>query len=176
MTYAASSISAIRRDEAEGYIDNILVRPVSRMRWLLGRISLTLIVIILAGFLLSAGTWLGIANQHLGISFNSLLQAGANAIVPVLFTLGVGVFAFGIFPRLTSLLAYAVVAWSFLIEMISSGIHISHWVLDTSILNHTVFAPAALPNWTSNIILISIAVVLSLIGLVVFNNRDLASE
>ncbi len=176
MCYAASAISALRRDEAEGYLDNILVRPYSRMRWLLGRISLILIVIILAGFVLGAGTWLGMINQNIGISFNTLIQAGANAIVPVIFTLGIGVFTFGIRPRLTSLLVYAVIAWSFLLEMISSGIKINHWILDTSLLNHIVFAPAASPNWATNLILIGIALVLGIIGFISFNKRDLANE
>jgi ABC-2 type transport system permease protein len=176
MCYAASSANAIRRDEAEGYVDNLLVRPVSRIQWLMGRISLILIVIMLAGFLVGGGTWLATIGQHSSLSFYTLIKAGANAIIPVLFILGAGIFTFGIHPRLTSLLAYGLIAWSFLIDMISSGIHLNNWILDTSILNHVVFAPAAAPDWSTNLIIIGIALVLGAIGVIGFNKRDLASE
>jgi putative exporter of polyketide antibiotics len=104
------------------------------------------------------------------------MQAAANTAVPVLFILGVGIFAFGIHPRFTSFLAYGLIAWSFMIDMLSSGININHWILDTSILNHMVFAPASSPNWSVNIIMIGIALVLGVIGITGFNQRDLASE
>ncbi|MGD0284177.1 MAG: hypothetical protein ABSB12_01080, partial [Candidatus Saccharimonadales bacterium] len=176
MCYAASSSAAIRRDEAEGYLDNLLVRPVSRFRWLLGRIGLVLGVIILSGFVAGAAVWLGTLGQNDGVSFNTLIQAGTNIIAPVLFILGVGIFTFGIRPRITSFLTYGLIAWSFMIDMLSSGININHWILDTSILNHMVFAPATSPNWSINLILIGIAIALGIIGIIGFINRDLASE
>jgi ABC-2 type transport system permease protein len=176
MCYAASSANAVRSEEAEGYLDNLLVRPVSRLRWLLGRLGLILGVIVLGSFIAGAAVWLSTINQNLGVSFSSLMQAAANTAVPVLFILGVGIFAFGIHPRFTSFLAYGLIAWSFMIDMLSSGININHWILDTSILNHMVFAPASSPNWSVNIIMIGIALVLGVIGITGFNQRDLASE
>jgi ABC-2 type transport system permease protein len=176
MCYAASGASAVRREEAGGYLDNLLVRPLSRLRWLLGRLSLILGVIIAGSFIAGAGVWLATINQNLGVSFSSLMQAGANSVIPVLFILGVGIFTFGILPRLTSFLAYGIIAWSFMIDMLSSGININHWILDTSILNHMVFTPAASPNWSANLIMIGIALILGLIGIVGFNKRDLANE
>ena len=176
MCYAASSAAAIRREEADGYLDNLLVRPVSRFRWLTGRISLSLTVIALGGLLAAIGAWLGMIGQNDGISFSSLIQAGANVIFPVLFIFGVGIFTLGIRPRVTSFLAYGLIAWSFLVDMLSSGININHWILDTSILNHMAFAPAATPNWSVNIILAAIALVLGTAGIIGFNRRDLANE
>jgi putative exporter of polyketide antibiotics len=63
-----------------------------------------------------------------------------------------------------------------MIDILSSGINFNHWILDTSILNHMVFAPASSPNWSVNIIMIGIALVLGVIGITGFNQRDLASE
>ncbi|HEY5152691.1 MAG TPA: hypothetical protein VII55_01830, partial [Candidatus Saccharimonadales bacterium] len=171
-----SSVSAIRRDEAEGYIDNFLVGPVSRLRWLSGRLLLTAAVITLAGLLTAFGTWIGVASQHGGVSFHTLLLAGVNALVPVMVTVGAGVFAMGIRPRLTSLLAYGVLAWSFLISMVSSGISLNHWILDTSILNQVVFAPAVNPRWGTNAALVALSLVLCAAGAILFNRRDLAAE
>jgi ABC-2 type transport system permease protein len=176
MCYAASSSSAIRRDEAEGYLDNLLVQPVSRWRWISGRIGLIVGVIILGGIIAGAAAWLGALGQNDGVSFGTYIQAGVNVIPPVLFILGVGIFTFGIKPRLTSFLTYGLIAWSFMIDMLSSGINLNHWIVDTSILNHMAFAPAASPNWSVNLIMIGIALVLSAIGIIGFLKRDLAAE
>jgi putative exporter of polyketide antibiotics len=97
-------------------------------------------------------------------------------LVPVVVTVGVGIFALGLLPRLTGLLAYGVLAWSFLISMVSSGLNINHWILDTSVLNQVVFAPAVSPNWVINSRLVIIAALLCVIGVVVFNRRDLKAE
>ena len=176
MAYAASSLAAIRRDEAEGYLDNFVVRPYSRLRWLWGRVCLSTTVIIIAGLLTTLGVWIGAASQHSSLPIHTLLLAGVNSLVPAVVVVGVGLLAFGLRPRLTSLLAYGVLAWSFLIEMVSSGISLNHWILDTSVLNHMSLAPAGGPKWSTNLALVVLAVVISLIGAMAFRSRDLQGE
>lgn len=176
MAYAASSVAAIRRDEAEGYIDNFLVRSTSRLRWLSGRLLLVVLVIALAGLLATLGTWGALASEHITVSFNILFRASVNALVPALLTVGVGVLAFGIRPRLTSIFAYAVLAWSFLIEIVSSGLNFNHWILDTSVLHQVTLAPAVSPNWTTNAVIAALTIILVCLGAFAFNRRDLASE
>jgi putative exporter of polyketide antibiotics len=167
---------AIRREESDNYLDNYLVTPISRIRWFSGRLLIIISVVLLAGLLSAVGSWLGLINQHLGVSFSTLLNASINALTPVIFVIGVGIFMFGIRPRLTSFAAYGVLAWAFLIEMLSSGIKINHWILDTSILNHILLAPAVNPNWPKDGFIIIISLVLGLIGLLIFNRRDLQTE
>lgn len=176
MVCVASAVSAMREDEATGYLDNLLVRPVSRVRWLTGRLTLIIGVIILAGLISSAGVWLTVFNQHLGLTGLELLRAGSNAMIPGLLLLGIGIGVFGCLPRLTSLITYSAIAWSFLIQMLSSGINLNHWLLDTSILHHVALAPAAAPNWHTNSILLTIGVLCCLIGLASLNRRDLQTE
>lgn len=176
MSYAASAVGRMREDEAEGYLDNLLVRPVSRTRWLGGRVLLVAIVVFLAGLVASTGIGLGMAGQDLGITAHSLLLAGFNAMVPAALTLGSAVFALGFVPRLTTLVGYGIIAWSFLIEMVSSGINLNHWVLDTSVLHHVALAPATSPDWGSNLILVIIGLVLGIAGALRFNGRDLQGE
>lgn len=176
MGYAASAIASIRNDEANNYLDNFLVQPVSRIKWLNGRLLLDSSVVILAGLLTLFGTWLGAASQHTGVSFHSLLLASINALVPAVFTIGAAIFVFGVYPRITSLIAYAVLGWSFLLVMLSSGLHINHWILDTSVLNHIALAPATSPRWTTDLIIIVLSLALYLFGLIAFNKRDLQTE
>jgi ABC-2 type transport system permease protein len=176
MAYVASAVGAVRKDEADGYVDNLLVCEVSRMRWLWGRISLIVGGIVLAGLVVALGAWLGIANEATGISFHQLLVAGVNALVPAVFILGLGIFALGFAPRLTTVIAYSAIAWSFLISILKSGLHLNHWVLDTSILQHVNLAPVANPVWKTAIIIVCLGILLAVVGALRFNNRDLQSE
>jgi ABC-2 type transport system permease protein len=134
------------------------------------------LVIVVSGLLGAIGSWVGLGSQGNGISFTMLLQAGVNATPPALFIFAVGIFALGFWPRRTIIAAYAVLGWSFLVVMLSSGISIPTWIQDASLLHHMVLAPAAPPDWGANAVIIGIAVVLCAAGAVRFNRRDLQGE
>jgi len=157
-------------------LDNFLVRPVSRMRWLWGRILLFTAVVIIAGLLSGIATWVGQASQHSGMPFHTLLLAGINAMTPVVFIFGLGVFVFGLLPRLTNILTYSAIGWSFLVVMLGSGLNFNHWLMDTSILHQVTFAPAVSPNWTVDLVLVILSLALCVIGSFRFKTRDLQNE
>lgn len=174
--YTATALGAIRDEEASGRLDNFLVGPYGRSRWLLGRIAIVLAVMVAGGLLGSIGAWIGLESQVPSISFADLLQAGLNTIVPALFILGTGILALGLWPRQTVIVAYTVLGWSFLIVMLSSGINLPVWLQDTSLLRHIVFAPAAPPNWSNNGIITAISLVMCAVGVSRFQRRDLQGE
>jgi len=176
MIYVASAVGNIRNDEAEGYLDNLLVRPVSRLKWISERIILIVFYICVIGFLVAVSAWAGVATGHAGVPFHSYITGSINAIVPAIFALGIAIFTLGFMPRFTSLVVYSLIAWAFLIEMISSGINLNHWILDTSILTHMTLAPAVSPDWSSAAVITAIGVVAALLGILRFNNRDLQNE
>jgi ABC-2 type transport system permease protein len=176
MCYAASAVNSVRKEEADGFLDNFLVRPYGRVRWLTGRLTLILMVLVLALILLTVGVWFGLVSQHFSFSFRTIFLAGINTLVPVLLVIGVGIFMYGLRPRLTSISIYGLIAWAFLIDLLASGIKINHWILDTSILHQISLAPAANPNWHTNLGMVIVSVVLSIVGYLLFINRDLQNE
>jgi ABC-2 type transport system permease protein len=176
MSYTASTVSSMREDEATGRLDQFLVHPISRQRWLWGRLGLIIVALIIGCALATTAVWLCLGANHYGLTAHDLASAGLNLLPPAALTLGVAVFALGIWPRLTAVFAYGIIAWSFLLQMISSGLNLNHWLLDTSVFYHVALAPAASPNWPANIALILISTVLVLAGALAFNRRDLASE
>ena len=176
MCYAASAVGAIREDEAQGYLDNLLVRPIGRLRWLGGRIAIAVSVIVLSGLITSLICWLSVIALKLHLTWHSLLMAGLNTIPPAILILGIGVFALGLVPRHTSLITYGIIGWSFLVQMVNSGVNLNHWILDLSVFYHVAFAPAASARWGTNLYLVLIGLALGLIGALAFNRRDVASE
>ena len=71
-----------------------------------------------------------------------MMQAGLNITVPALFILGLGILLYGLVLRLAAPILYTVILWSFLIEIIGSGITSNHWLLDTAVLTHLGPVPA----------------------------------
>jgi len=143
---AAGQVAATRDEEAEGYLDNLLARPVVRLPWLAGRFATSAVVITGASVITGLFTWLGAVAAGTGLSFATLLAAGVNVVPAGIFVLGAGTLVHGLAPRFAAAAAYGVVAWSFLVEIVGAGIGASHWLLDLSVLHHIARAPVAPPR------------------------------
>ena len=170
---AASQIASIREEEASGRLDNLLVRPVRRITWLAGRIGVSLSLVLLAGAAAGLSTWIGAASQHTGVSLPKLLEAGLNAAVPGIFVLGVGILVIGLRPRLGGAVAYTIVAWSFLADMLGAVVKGNSWLRDSSLFAHIELAPAAKPDWGTAAIIVLIGTGAAVAGAVAFQRRDI---
>lgn len=146
---AAGQVGATREEEAEGYLDHLLARPVQRLSWLAGRFAVSAAVLAGLGVIAGLFTWLSAAGSGAHVSFSSLLAGGVNVVPVGIFVLGVGTLAQALVPRAAVVVAYGVVAWSFLVEIIGASLGASRWLLDTSILHHIARAPAEPVRWDS---------------------------
>ena len=120
--------------------------------------------------------WLGAASQHSGVSFTSLLSAGVNLVPPALTITGIGVLVFGVRPRLTSIVVYALLGWSLLVVVVGGIGATSHWILDTSVFHQMASAPAVAPNWEANALMTAIGALGAVFGGLAFRRRDLQGE
>ena len=170
---AAGQVGATREDEADGYLDNLLGRPVARLPWLAGRFAVSALHLVAFGVVAGVFTWVGAAINGAGLSFPTLLAAGVNVVPAGIFVLGMGTLAHGILPRFASLFAYALVAWSFLIEILGASIGAGPWLLDLSVLHHVSRAPASPVLWNHDAVLVAIGLVAALVGAYAFTRRDL---
>jgi ABC-2 type transport system permease protein len=168
----AGQITAMRTEEADGYLENLLVRPVNRTSWFAGRLGLSSLLVLTAGLLAAIGAWAGAASQHSGVRFGSLVTAGLNVVPPALFLLGLGALVLGAWPRRTPTVVYGYLAWSFLIEFAGAVIHTSHWLLDTSVFFHMVPAPATSPDWSSMAVITGLGILGAVLGGTLLSRRD----
>jgi ABC-2 type transport system permease protein len=169
----AGQIAAIRNEEAAGHLDNLLVRPVARARWLVVRLGVGVGLIVGGSALAGFAAWVGATTQHSGIAFGDLMQAGLNVAPPAVFVLGIGALVYGLWPRGAIAVAYGLVVWSFLVETLASVVNSNHWLLDTSPLRHMTPAPAADPDWTAAAWLVGLGLLAALVGIAGFRRRDM---
>ena len=172
----AGQITAARSEEAEGRLDQLLVRPLSRSSWFAGRLLIAAAILTGTGLLAGILTWAGAAIGHARVGFMPLLEAGLNIVPPGLCVLGVGALVLGLWPRATSVSVYGVLAWSFLIELVGGVVGLNHWLLDTSVFHQMTAAPAVAADWTADAVLLAIGTVAALAGGIAFRDRDLLGE
>lgn len=175
LMFASNSLAAaFREQESNGYLDHILVSPLSRTRMMASRLIVSMVSLLFVGISAGVGAFIGSSISKGELSFNDAIFAGLNLVPSALVMFGISIAIFGIHPRASILVGQSLLAWSFLLELIGSTINLNHWVLDTSLLHHMAFAPAVPPNWPKNGVLLIIFVILLGVGTFAFNNRDTA--
>lgn len=174
MLVAAGRVSDARAEEADGRLDQLLARPVSRTRWLAAHLAVAATVLVLCGIALGLAEWAGTAAQSTGIPIATMLAAGINTVPAALVVLGAGTLLHAIAPRAATFATYAVVAWSFLIEFVATVVPRLHFLRDTSLLYHLAPAPAVHPHWATAAALVSIGAGAAGLGIAGFRYRDIA--
>jgi ABC-2 type transport system permease protein len=173
---AVGQVNAARKEESGGLLENLLVRPFSRVSWLTQRIALATAVLALGGVLAGLSTWVGAAREHADVPLSSMFDAGLNVAVPALLIFGVGVLALAVVPRMVSVVTYAVLVWFLLVEILGSVVTANHWILDLSGYHQMAAAPAVAVNWSANAVMIALAVGAAGLGVLRFNRRDVKGE
>jgi ABC-2 type transport system permease protein len=173
---AAGQVTASRAEEAEGRLDHLLVRPLSRWSWLGGRVLEATAVLVVGGLGVGVFAWLGAASGHAGLPFSSIVDAGLNMAPPALFVVGVGALVIGVWPRATSIATYGLIVWSILVTLVGGFSNNNHWLLDTSLFHQMAPAPASAPNWTAGGVMIAIGAAAAMVGAAAFRRRDLVGE
>jgi ABC-2 type transport system permease protein len=172
---AAGLVAANREEEADGHLDNLLVRPVRRVPWLAGRLLVASASVTVTALVAAVAAYLGAATQDSGVGLGSMLGAGLNAVPAGIVILGIGTAAQAFVPRQASAVAYAAVGWSFLVELVGGIVEADHWLLDTSFLHHLAPAPSVAPRWGVAAVLVGLGLLLAVAGAVRFDRRDLST-
>jgi ABC-2 type transport system permease protein len=150
------------------------VRPVGRGRWLGGRLAVGAALAALCGLVGGLAAWAGAAVEDSGVSMGRMVSAGANVVPPALLVLGIGALAQAVRPRLAAAVAYGVIAWSFLVELVGALVDADHVLLDTSIFHHMRPVPAADADLTAAVVMVGLGLAAAVVGGLVFERRDLA--
>jgi polyether ionophore transport system permease protein len=171
--FVCAQIASARREEAEERLETLLAQPLSRGRWLAGRLLLASgaagAISLAAGVL----TWAGAASQGLDISLPRMLEAGANCLPVALLFLGIAALAYAIVPRASSGMAYCLVAGAFLWELVGSLLGVPKWLVEATPFAHVGLVPAQAFKAPAAAVMVGIGVLAALIALAAFRRRDL---
>ncbi len=171
-----TSIANIRSNEAKNYLDTILVSPVRRTQWLLGRLSIVAVSLLVVSLLSVFATWLITQSQHITIDLGNLLLIGIALTGTAIFTLGVGTFLYGLIPRFAAAGLYVIIGWSFLLDTLNSVVTLNDTVAKSSLFHYVNPGFTNAPDWKTFAWLVGLGLAFTVLGVVCFNRRDIISE
>ena len=171
--FCCSQIAAARHEEANERLETMLALPVSRRRWLGGRLVLAAGAAVLISLVAGVLAWAGAASQGVEISLATMLGAGANCLpVSVLF-LGAAALAYGAFPRASAGIAYGLVAVAFLWQLFGALLGAPRWLVDATPFAHIGLVPAQAFDAVGAVSMVAIGLFACGGGLWLFSRRDL---
>ncbi|HTQ69203.1 MAG TPA: hypothetical protein VMI13_10985 [Solirubrobacteraceae bacterium] len=171
--FACSQVAAARHEEAQERLDVILALPVSRARWLVGRLGLAvggLLALSLAAGLLA---WVGADVQHAGISLATMIEAGLNCAPVAILFLSFAALAYALVPRASTAVAFSVVSVTFVWQLLSSIVGAPSWLRELSPFEHVGLVPAQPLKGGAAAAMLGLAVLVGAAAVWVFTRRDL---
>ncbi len=171
--FACAQIGAARQQEAEELLETLLAQPVSRRRWLGGRLLLAVAAAAVISLATGLLTWAGAAAQGVGVSLPRMLEAGANCLPVALLFLGVAALAYAIVPRASGGIAYGLVSVAFLWYLTGALFGAPKWLVDLTPFAHVGLVPAQPFRAGAAAVMLAIGAVSALAAIGVFERRDL---
>jgi ABC-2 type transport system permease protein len=173
---ATAGVASIRSSEAKNYLDTILTAPIRRSTWLINRLLLVVSTVVAVSIISALFTYAIAKTQDIPLELGNFLLVSIALTGTSIFLIGVGTFLYGFLPRIASAFMYAVIAWSFIIDMIGSAVKLDDWLANSSLLHYISQSPSKTPDWSTFIWLVSLGVVFAAIGIIRFTKRDIISE
>ncbi len=173
--FVCAQLGAARQEESAEQLETLLAQPLSRQRWLGGRLLLAAAGAVglaaAAGFL----TWAGALSVGVPLSLAHALEAGANCLPVALFFLGLAALAYAVFPRASVGIAYGFVTLAFVWYLVGALVGVPHWLVELTPFAHVGFVPTEPFRTGAALVMVAIGLGGALIALAVFRRRDLAS-
>ena len=172
--FSVASVNRVHAEEAAGRAEALLSTGLSRTRWALGSLTVTLLstvgLMVLAG--LAAAVSFRLADTQ-SSGFGRVVAAGTVLIPGVLVLAGVAVLITGWWPRRAPL-AYLFVVFAFVQVYLGALLSFPDWLNALSPFDHLPMMPvepfAALPTFT----VLVVALALAALGIVGLRRRDIA--
>lgn len=174
--FACSQVGAARQEEADERLETLLAQPVSRGRWLGGRLLIATLAAVLLSVTAGVCAWAGAASQGVAISLPRMLEAGANCLPVSLLFLGIAVLTYAAVPRASSAIAYGLVSAAFLWYLVGSLFGLPKWVTDLTPFAHIGLVPVQSFRPGAAAVMAAIGFAAAVAGLGVFRRRDLLAS
>lgn len=171
--FACAQISATAAEETGGHLETLLTQPVSRGRWLAGRLTLALAGA--AALSLTAGimSWAGATAAGVAIGPLTLIEAGANCLPTAVLFGGLAALVFGAAPRVAGPVAYGLVALAFLWDLFGALLGAPSWLVELSPLRHVGLVPAQAFRPIAALVMVTAGIACAFAGAALLGRRDI---
>jgi ABC-2 type transport system permease protein len=168
-----AQVGAARHEEAGQQLETLIAGPVSRARWLGGRLVLAAGAAVAVSLSAGLGAWVGAVSQGVHLALWRMLEAGANCLPVAALFLGLAALAYALVPRASAALAYGLVALAFLWQLVGSLLDVPRWLVDLTPFANVAAVPAQPFRATAAVVMLAIAAAAMLAALWRFRRRDL---
>ena len=172
--FVCAQVGAANHEEADGRLETTLALPVSRVRWLGGRLLLAAGGAIGLSLIAGLVTWAGVASQGVEISGWRMLEAGANCLPSAALFLGIAALAYALVPRASAGIAYGLVAITFLWYLVGAITGAPSWLVKATPFAHIGFVPTQPFRLAAALVMVCVGALATAAALVAFRRRDLA--
>jgi ABC-2 type transport system permease protein len=166
-------IGAARQEEAEGRLDNLLVRGVVRWRWLAVTGGYALVAAALLVCATTAALWAGTQLVDAPVTAGPVLEAMLGTLPLVVLFTGVAVLVFGVAPRLTVGLTVTLAVLAYLLDTFGTALDWPGAVLGLSPFHHLARLPGDPMTLTAATAMTALGLAAAAAGVLAFARRDL---
>lgn len=169
-------ILKLKKEERLGRIENYYSRSISRNKVLASYYSVSLLSTIIMQVMTGLGLYLT-GNQALegGLELGMILKAALIYVPAVWLIIGIATLLIGVFPK-GSGLAWLYIVFSLMVVYIGDLLDFPDWVTNLSPYTHVPQVPIEDLDWGSLIALSAAAIILTVIGFVGYNKRDIQNQ
>ncbi|MBM6615522.1 ABC transporter permease [Desemzia sp. RIT804] len=171
-----STLLKLKKEEKQGNVENYYSRSIPRNRILSGYYFISLLAAIVMQIMIGLGLYLT-ANHVLinGLEWSIPLKSALVYIAAIWVVLGLATMIIGVFLKGSSLV-WLYVVFSLVVIYVGDLIDFPEWVNNLSAFHHIPQIPIEEIDWAALGILSVLAVILTLIGFLGYNKRDIQSQ
>ena len=166
-------MGAVRQEEADGRLDNLLVRGVERRRWLIITTVQALLAAVILVIACGAGLWAGAELVDAQVTVSQVVKPLVGTLPLVTLFVGISVLAFGLAPRLTVAMPVTLAVLAYLLDTFGTMLDWPHAVLVLSPFHHLARLPGAPMGATTAMVMTAVGVAAAAVGVAAFARRDL---
>jgi ABC-2 type transport system permease protein len=166
-------VGATRQEEAEGRLDNLLVRGVVRWRWMAVTTAHALAAAAVLVVASTAALWAGSRLVDAPVTTWQIVEPMAGTLPVVALFTGVAVLTFGVAPRLTVVVPVTLAVLCYLLETFGTALDWPNSLVGVSPFHHLARLPGAPMTPTAILLMTAIGVAAAAAGIATFAQRDL---
>lgn len=173
VAFVGFRVGSLRQEEAEGRLDNLLVRGVVRWRLLATTSAHAFLAAALLVAVSGLGMWAGAKAVGAPVGMGDVAEPMVGTLPVVALFVGLAVLLFGLAPRLTTVATVTLGVTGFLLDTFGTTLGWPEWLLAVSPYHHLARLPSDPMTLPAVLTLSGLGVALTAAGVAAFSRRDL---